>query len=150
MKKLDQIKQTISNHMRLHSQELSNLMKELKQLSDKELLELWNDVELHWEAMWEMTETIENDTDQFHWNNRSKAIRTIKDFVWKGCKRELDRLENLSDFERFSEDSDESLLKDLDIMKEAVIKFADEQGVKDLAQQKVDTITQILTERGVA
>ena len=150
MKKLDQIKQTISNHMRLNSQELSNLMKELKQLSDKELLELMNDVELHTEAMWEMTSIIENDTDQIHWNNRSRAIRTIHDFVWKGCKRELDRLENLSDFERFSEDSDESLLKDLDIMKEAVIKFADEQGVKYLAQQKVDTIMQILTERGVS
>ena len=49
MKKLDQIKQTISNHMRLDSQELSNLMKELKQLSDKELEELDNDVELHWD-----------------------------------------------------------------------------------------------------
>ena len=59
-------------------------------------------------------------------------------------------MENLSDFERFLEDSNESLLEDLHIMKEAVIKFADEQGVKDLAQQKVDTIMQILTERGVA
>lgn len=149
MKKLDQIKQTISNHMRLDSQELSNLMKELKQLSDKELEELDNDVELHWESMREMAQTIENKTDQFHWNNRSRAIRTIRDFVNEGVKREIVRFHNLTKKEQFQEESDQFLFD----RRDAILSVLSEGMSQDQIPTFVDDlnlVNEVLLERGVA
>ena len=149
MKKLDQIKQTISNHMRLHSQELSNLMKELKQLSDKELEELDNDVELHWESMREMAQTIENKTDQFHWNNRSRAIRTIRDFVNEGVKREIVRFHNLTKKEQYQEESDQFLFD----RRDAILSVLSEGMSQDQIPTFVDDlnlVNEVLLERGVA
>ena len=149
MKKLDQIKQTISNHMRLDSQELSNLMKELKQLSDKELEELDNDVELHWESMREMAQTIENKTDQFHWNNRSRAIRTIRDFVNEGVKREIVRFHNLTKKEQYQEESDQFLFD----RRDAILSVLSEGMSQDQIPTFVDDlnlVNEVLLERGVA
>ena len=149
MKKLDQIKQTISNHMRLDSQELSNLMKELKQLSDKELEELDNDVELHWESMREMAQTIENKTDQFHWNNRSRAIRTIRDFVNEGVKREIVRFHNLTKKEQYQEESDQFLFD----RRDAILSVLSEGMSQDQIPTFVDDlnlVNEVLLVRGVA